>query len=243
MRAGGKRQPSRASNSHTRASKRGKHHHHHLSLAGFWTLPSELRSLILSLACYKSTSVSDKRPRLDTKTTLSLARTSRLFHLAVGDRLWTQPKINRPSKLIAFHRALVQYPEKSLLVKSLHLGPLQTIGEGWWPIRFPIHDDEDYDGYSDYEVYEQNNDEVAKSFVRNAVLVCTSLGHLEKDKSPRWCKPNAEFLWGDTRQDCARRAIQAALQAAALALDVDPSKEGYFKPSVAMVSEATVAND
>lgn len=177
------------------------------SLATFWDLPFELRSVIFELA-YKEQEKGihgTRLPRLERKTLLSLTLVSRQLHSTFSQLLYAHVQLTKPSVLADFHRALVLRPSNALLVKSLHMGQLTGLAQGWWPVRWMR------DPVSQHESY--YTDEPLAYFK-------TSWSKDDEAVRPRWCKPGQD--WVNDREDvynplgypCHEKAVMDAISAA-----------------------------
>lgn len=108
------------------------------SLAGFWTLPQELRQLILFTACglpVLPRHIIVGRSFDCTTTMISLLRTAKTFYATIIPMLYAHVRLSRPSTLRAFQRTLSDRPSLGQLVRSLHIGADEPLPETWWPAR------------------------------------------------------------------------------------------------------------
>lgn len=125
-----------------------------ITLEGFFTLPYELKMVVIKLACSPTSApASDPaaanptrswrqvrpspgymRPRLDFKTTLSLLCSSKGFYALVAPHLYSSVLISRPSALTSLSLALSSQPRLGSLIKSLYVGPIDPLPDGYWPI-------------------------------------------------------------------------------------------------------------
>lgn len=97
--------------------------------AGFSSLPSEIRTIIIAFACSRERTVD-----LDYKTALSLALASRSMYALVTPILYRNVQLTRPSMLSDFLQAVSADPALGQLVRSLHVGPRQHLPDRWWPL-------------------------------------------------------------------------------------------------------------
>lgn len=178
------------------------------SHATFWDLPTELRTTILDLASQKPNSAAygGSRLRLDRKTIHSLTLVSRQFHSTFNPVLYSHVKLTKPSILAEFRQSLFEKPSLGGMVKSLHLGPLSEMREGWWPVRF-------------------KNPSRESGLDDTINLLKTSLTNRDEKRRPRWCKPGKEWAYDMPARTCyasaVGRAIRAALEGVGLKL-LDP---------------------
>lgn len=193
--------------------------------ATFWHLPEEIRSIVLHLACSRRRNdVDDEddistvhrtwRIRLDVPTTARLARVSRDFHKTFNDALWSHVRIDRPSTLAAFHRAVWDKPELGKRIKSLHIGPTSGLPKGGWPFRW----------YTEA-------DGLDPGCLPNA-LFRTGLTSTDEaaDRLPRWCPPDEEWAYEFLPHGCRDRHVDAALRKALRDIVVEPDFGEDFGP-------------
>lgn len=187
-------------------------------LATFADLPEELRLQVLDLACYRhatkeelesSTIDSSLLFRIDFATIVRLALVSRYFHDTLLPVLWSHVKLTRPSHLAAFHRALTATPSRALLVKSLHLGPLEDLPEGWWPFRWQEAEDDDDEPYALFRCSLTKRDE--------------ALGLL-----PRWCSPGMEWAYELPSHTCQERRVADAIRTTLRGVGVEHDSPSGF---------------
>lgn len=173
------------------------------SPATFWHLPIEH---LATQRRPKANDTLDRRGllRLDYGTLRSLTLVSRQFNAAFKPVLFAHVKITRPSVLAEFRRSLVMNPENAMLVRSLHLGPLEELPSGYWPLRTKYEDDDDD------ECYCCERDEPPPLLL----LVKTSLTRSDEDMLPRWCKPEKEWAPSLTVRNCQGRAVDDAISTA-----------------------------
>lgn len=174
------------------------------SLATFVDLPFELRTTILDLATQRrpkagdpvSGSESRERLRIDYGTIFSLSLVSRHFHHTLSPLLWRHVKLTRPSALISFRQSLIADPRKATLVKSLHIGPVRQLPQGWWPARYKEPGEHDW----------QSDEPID--------LLKTSLSKHEGHLLPRWCKPGNEWAYSLPARSCQGAAVNGAIYSA-----------------------------
>lgn len=104
-----------------------------LSLELYRILPAEIRQLVIDFACRASSS-SDYLFTTDVTTAWSLSLASRELNERARPSLYRDLVINRPSALYALHRTLEAHPERAKLTRRLHIGPLNALPKGWWPL-------------------------------------------------------------------------------------------------------------
>lgn len=184
-----------------------------ISLEDFWRLPAELQQRILLLACrppaYSDKDLSKRSTlALDLATTRHLALVSRQLYPQIITLLYSHVKITTVSALRSFQQALSSRPALGRLVKSLHLGPADSLPPKWWPLL--IETDKD-----DLELEHPGSH------------ITTSLSEEDEDKQPRWCEPRRKWnvrrdaFWKD---ECHDRAVYRAITNAKQALDVAPCR-------------------
>lgn len=136
----------------SKVTKSGKGEQKPVTLPSLWTLPEEIRNIVLSRACSKhpkadyATSSSRWKVNLDTKMVLSLMLVSRDLYDYFQPLLWTHVRIEKPSALFQLHAALSSCPANGAFIKSLHLGPLSGLDDTYWPVRMKEEDDLPFTG-------------------------------------------------------------------------------------------------
>lgn len=108
------------------------------TLAGFWTLPTELQHRIFILACgppalHRYTIVG--RSDDCTTTMLSLLQTAKSLSPIIAPLLYRHVRLTRPSALRSFLRTVLSRPSLGELVQSHHLGADKEVSLDWCPAR------------------------------------------------------------------------------------------------------------
>lgn len=193
------------------------------SLAGFWQLPQELRTLIFDLACHSqlkagktASNISGARLLcLDSRVVAKLALISREFHATFNPQLYSRVYITRPSVLKAFLQGLLLSPPNASLVDSLHLGPASALVKEGWPISIK----------REGAVDETN--EARPERHKSVVLIKTSLSKRDNAQGllPRWAEPDRDFAVRQPPQNCQERAVAAAIDVALDTIDINPWEE------------------
>lgn len=215
----------------------------------FAQLPNELQDLIIILACQlpplpapKSDEPAAPRSRgeifsnfrsrapprnvldLDRATTLSIALVSRAFHARSITILYANVGISRPSALAMLQRTLATRPLLGTLVKSLYIGPTDTLDHMWWPLMNRM--DWDSPGIGPMFTW----------------FPTTLGGRAEERLLPKWCGHRREWpLHPAAARDCREAAIYAAIVAAQREINVDLGHEPYSqsKKKIEKVSRAS----
>lgn len=169
------------------------HHSAQKSRTSFLSLPHELRTDIIGMACLPESSDGS----LDYETIYSLMLTGRHIHIYGARLLYRTIRITKPSMLAELVFALISRPELGALIQTMHLGPERHHEREWWPMA------EHGIGLPD----------VRSGEVR---LICTSLE--DEEVLPRWCGARRCFVLNsrgevDHRDAAVLRAVEAAEQA------------------------------
>lgn len=110
------------------------------SFERFATLPAEIRHHIVQIACLSPSSSSNPSSRsspsggYDISMALALSLVCREIYNQVFSAVWHSITITRPSSLYALHQALLAKPNRAALIKSLHIGPQDTLPPQWFPL-------------------------------------------------------------------------------------------------------------
>lgn len=131
----------------------------------------------------------------------SLTVVSRHFYSLFNPMLWRHVRLTRPSTLIQFHNALESRPSNGALVRSLHVGELEDLAEGWWPCWCEINPNDPNEGVVHLKTSLTSRDE--------------ALGLL-----PRWCQPEQSWTYEEPPFDCHDRAIFEAIDLACAGMQV-----------------------
>lgn len=98
-------------------------------------LPAEIVWCIVEVACHDSPrSRKGSMAGLDPDTVLKLSLVNREVYHHVRTIQYRIIKITSLSALYALHQTLLARPELGKLIKSLHVGPCDTLPPGWWPL-------------------------------------------------------------------------------------------------------------
>lgn len=193
----------------------------------FATLPSEIATHIVELACSSSTTTTSSSSSsssffsaapphsLDITTTLSLILVSHSFYNLVAPLLFRVVWLSRPSALESFLTALEAHPHAGALVKNLYVGPDDPLPENHYPSGDKYSDD-DSDGSTD-----SDEDLDDGTFMR------TSLQSPEEVKLlPRWCTPGHRWMVARPGPSAPEEAVYDAL--AGIQVVIDEFPPGYF---------------
>lgn len=204
-----------------------------VSLEGFAILPAEVQQHIVDLSCLISASASPPTSRslffTDTPTAMSLCLASKGLNSLATPSLYRDVVITRPSALYFLQRTLKSHPERAKLTRRLHLGPLDALPEGWWPLTNAFLDG---DGW-----------QPMKSVLGTAYTwIKTSLS---KAQLPSHYDENHSWALSRPLAGCREAAIREALQSAQAALDVNVRVEGQriATSRVAAIMEVQAALD
>lgn len=208
----------------------------------FALLPDELQDFIVKLACSmpvtssSSTTPATSRSSLspasstsasavasstapvgpDVSTTLILVRVSRSMYALVTPFIWNHVRINRPSQLVTFKKALCSRPHLGRLIKSLHVGPDDPLPPWYHPI---IEHDPAYDSDSSVITTDYYTDFRITSSLRGALALALL---------PRGSWREEGYLLNfPAYYDCRSAAISDALEALQAGLDVNLCSPRY----------------
>lgn len=199
------------------------------TLPSLWTLPEEIRAYIFRLVCSRGhqeegaeSSVEGKdaaarsfygwRVDLDIKTVCSLTLVSRDFNAYFTPLLYAHVRLSKPSSLTQFHASLLSRPSNGLLVKSMHLGPLNDLHENYWPVRWVSYDDE-----TSLQSDEDEDD-------RTTVLFRSGLTEKEALLSPQWCEGDQDFAYLEEAEEAGEQAANNALREAFRKIGINPNE-------------------
>lgn len=191
-----------------------------VTLPNFATLPYEIATHILELACTSqptasgpTTDVSLSRAfaavglgRHDLATSLSLMLTCRAFYGLVVPVVYSAVWLARPSSLASFHLAITSRPALGSHVKSFHAGP----GEA--PVRQHKPLQRQYER-APSELYP-----TVKTYVKTSLQ-----GSKDVELLPQWYSPDLKWPIHQERPTVHAQVVGRALDAAQRSIDIDLS--------------------
>lgn len=173
------------------------------SLAGFSSLPYEVREVIIEAACLSSSSSTASTSRspfsCDITTAYSLCLTCRETNAQVTPLLWREISITRPSSLYALHQSLLAHAHRAKLIQSIHIGPQDILPRHWWPLSSTFVEPERRpEGLLPVKMYDRPHRWIASSLDRNDL--------------PAGCGATAAWRWDQRSPSCRGAAVYAALE-------------------------------
>lgn len=179
-----------------------------VTLPNLFTLPEEIGRIILSHVCSKQGGSSSSKWKVDPDLNMmrSLVLVSKQFYDYFSPLLYAHVRIDTPSALRQFHAALHSRPANAARVKSIHLGPLKTLDEKFWPVRMKEEDEEPFQADEPMVIFK------------------TGLSTKDEKLRPRGIKADKEFRYeeGNSRAD---KVLRQAFEE----LDVEPYDGCYFE--------------
>lgn len=170
-------------------------------------LPPEIKWLLVEAACRDySRTTRGTMPGLDSKTVLSLSLVNREVYHHVRTIQYRNIKITSMSALYALHQTLLARPELGKLIKSLHVGPRDTLPPGWWPLA------------KAYGPKARRHD-ASYTWIMSSLEAC---------QLPSWCQERHAWpVDSSLPTNCRDGAIQQALETMQRDLDVNLLSEGH----------------